>query len=126
MPEGKDGAPGVPEALGDAVREAFDLTELNRGNLGLGLADPALERRVEALLARLTLEQKLAQMHGESLDPRDELYTTRAEPELGLEGLRMVDGPRGARAGITTTFPVALARGATWNPQLEAQVGQAI
>lgn len=120
----------MPDGVGAAVpgdtEEAFDLAGLNEGNRGLTLADPALERQVEALLARFTLEQKLAQMHGESFDPRDQLYTTRDEPGLGVRGFRMVDGPRGARAGIATTFPVALARGATWNPALEARVGQAI
>ena len=120
MPDGKGGA------ARERNEEAFDLAGLNRGNLGLRLTDPALDRQIEALLARFTLDQKLAQMHGEAFDPRDELYTTRDEPGLGVQGLKMVDGPRGARAGIATTFPVALARGATWNPELEARVGQAI
>ncbi len=126
MPDGKAPPQPAPKIPGVPVQEAFDLEELNRENLGRRMADPELSSRVEALLARLSLEQKIAQMHGESFDPRDELFSTRAEPELGLEGLRMVDGPRGARVGVATTFPVALARGATWNPALEARVGQAI
>jgi beta-glucosidase len=44
----------------------------------------------------------------------------------GLAPFRMVDGPRGVRAGIATTFPVAMARGASWDPALEAEVGEAI
>jgi len=126
MSQVEGGEPGAPDGVAPAVDEAFDLAALNRDNLGLRLDDPALERHVEALLAGLDLEQKLAQMHGESSDLRDPLYTTRDEPRAGVEGLRMVDGPRGVRAGVATTFPVALARGATFNAALEARVGQAI
>ncbi|MFT3927365.1 MAG: glycoside hydrolase family 3 C-terminal domain-containing protein [Myxococcales bacterium] len=143
MPEGGEGGRGHPRAAhggtpsvreeggpaGDhqtTVQEAFDLAALNRGNLGLRLADVTLGARVEALLARFSLDQKLAQMHGESSDPWEQVFTTRDEPALGVLGFRMVDGPRGVRAGLATTFPVALARGATWNPELEARVGQAI
>jgi beta-glucosidase len=41
----------------------------------------------------------------------------------------MLDGPRGlsAASGLQATeFPVAMMRGATWDPDLEDQVGQAI
>ena len=40
----------------------------------------------------------------------------------------MVDGPRGVGqyAGHATAFPVGSARGATWDPDLEEQVGEAM
>jgi beta-glucosidase len=105
--------------------EAFDADALNRGNRGVRLADTALDARVDALVARLSLDDKVALMHGSSL-ATDELFETPADPVSGLPPLRMVDGPRGVRAGIATTFPVAMARGATWDVALEARVGEAI
>ncbi len=48
-------------------------------------------------------------------------------PRLGLKGLHFVDGPRGVvLQGGATTFPVPMARGATWDPDLEERIGEAI
>ncbi|MCP9929090.1 glycoside hydrolase family 3 C-terminal domain-containing protein [Cyanobium sp. CH-040] len=48
-------------------------------------------------------------------------------PRLGLSGLQFVDGPRGVvLEGGATTFPVPMARGAAWNPELEERIGEAI
>ncbi|MEZ5114647.1 MAG: glycoside hydrolase family 3 C-terminal domain-containing protein [Candidatus Nanopelagicales bacterium] len=45
---------------------------------------------------------------------------------LGIPGIRFADGPRGIVLGSSTCFPVAMARGATWDPELEEEVGAAI
>jgi beta-glucosidase len=45
---------------------------------------------------------------------------------VGLPGIRFSDGPRGAVVGNATCFPVTMARGATWDPDLEERVGEAI
>ena len=45
---------------------------------------------------------------------------------IGLPGISFADGPRGCVVGNATCFPVSMARGATWDPDLEEQVGQAI
>jgi beta-glucosidase len=47
-------------------------------------------------------------------------------PRVGLPGLAFSDGPRGVVIGNATCFPVSMARGATWDPDLEEQVGEAI
>lgn len=90
--------------------------------------DPAapVERRVEDLLARMTLAEKVEQMHGLQREAIDGLYHTPANERLGIPGFRMVDGPRGVRAGKATAFPVGMARGATFDPDLERRVGEAI
>ena len=44
----------------------------------------------------------------------------------GIEGIRFTDGPRGVVMGNCTAFPVPMARGATFDPALEAEVGDAI
>jgi beta-glucosidase len=85
-----------------------------------------LESRVDDLLARMTLEEKIAQMHGLQREAIDGLYHTPANERLGIPGLRMVDGPRGVRAGKATAFPVGMARGASFDPDLERRVGEAI
>ena len=52
-------------------------------------------------------------------------------PRLGLGGLHFVDGPRGVvlrgdAGGSATTFPVPMARGASWDGELEERIGEAI
>ncbi|MBV9412522.1 MAG: glycoside hydrolase family 3 C-terminal domain-containing protein, partial [Acidimicrobiia bacterium] len=42
---------------------------------------------------------------------------------IGLPGVAFADGPRGAVVGNATCFPVSMARGATWDPDLEERVG---
>lgn len=49
-----------------------------------------------------------------------------AVERLGIPGIRFTDGPRGVVMGRSTSFPVAIARGATWDPELEREVGRAI
>jgi beta-glucosidase len=45
---------------------------------------------------------------------------------VGFPGIRFSDGPRGAVVGNATAFPVPMARGATWDVELEERIGRAI
>jgi beta-glucosidase len=45
---------------------------------------------------------------------------------LGFPGFRFSDGPRGVVVDQATCFPVSMARGATWDPDLEERIGEAI
>lgn len=45
---------------------------------------------------------------------------------LGIPGLDFADGPRGCVVGPCTVFPVSMARGATFDPDLERRIGSAI
>ena len=45
---------------------------------------------------------------------------------LGIPGLAFADGPRGVVVGNATCFPVAMARAATFDVDLEAEVGRVI
>ena len=53
-------------------------------------------------------------------------YVHGAVDRLGIPGTRFVDGPRGCVAGHGTAFPVSMARGATWDLELEERVGEVI
>ncbi len=45
---------------------------------------------------------------------------------LGIPGIRFTDGPRGVALGSSTAFPVAIARAASWDPDLERAVADVI
>ena len=85
--------------------------------------DQPLEARVDDLLSRLTLEEKVSLMAGGSA------FGTQAIKRLGIPALAVSDGPNGLRSNAsepTTAFPVGVAMAATWNPDLIEQVGAAI
>jgi beta-glucosidase len=80
---------------------------------------PALEARVEELLSRLTLDEKLSLLAGTGFD-------TGSIPRLGIPALHMTDGPAGIRTGPATSFPAGVALAATFDPALVERVGAAI
>ncbi|NEN05343.1 hypothetical protein G3T36_05610 [Diaminobutyricibacter tongyongensis] len=53
-------------------------------------------------------------------------YIAGAVERLGIPGIRFTDGPRGIVMGDSTAFPVAIARAATFDCDLEEEIGQAI
>jgi beta-glucosidase len=91
-----------------------------------GACGDAVERRIDDLLREMSLAEKVEQMSG--IGFLDSAWRTAANTRLGIPGLAMLDGPRGVSlmAGPATSFPVAMARGASWDPALEERVGEAI
>ena len=53
-------------------------------------------------------------------------FVAARNERLGIPGIAFSDGPRGAVVGNATCFPVSMARGATWDPELEERVGDVI
>jgi beta-glucosidase len=47
-------------------------------------------------------------------------------PRLGIPGFHFSDGPRGVVVGTGTAFPVSMARGASFDIELEERIGDAI
>ena len=91
----------------------------------------------ERLVAAMTLEEKLGCLDGDTdawpgvIDMvsggyHRHTYPAAAVPRLGVPGLAFSDGPRGCVIGEKTAFPVSMARGATWDPDLEERIGEAI
>jgi len=79
----------------------------------------SVEERVEDLLSRMTLEEKIDQLSGEGFD-------TRINERLGIPALRMADGPAGVRWGPATAFPAPVAMASTWDEDLLFRIGQVI
>jgi beta-glucosidase len=111
-------------AAADRATDGALASEYHDGGF-CGDATAAIEPQVEALLAQMSLADKIAQMHGASLSAG--IWHTADNLALGIPGLAMTDGPRGvgAATGHATAFPVGMARGATWDPALEERVGEA-
>ena len=89
----------------------------------------------ETLVAQLTDVELLGLLDGDS--PRRILpliplllhrrpFVAGAVRRLGIPGIRFSDGARGVVLGRSTSFPVTMARAATWDRELEEQVGLAI
>jgi beta-glucosidase len=82
---------------------------------------PAIEARVDALLSKLTLEQKLAMLGG------DTAMSTLAEPAIQMPKLKMSDGPMGVQSwGRATAFASGIGLAATWDRELAREVGSAM
>jgi beta-glucosidase len=80
-------------------------------------ADPA-ETRVESILGKMTLEEKIDLLGGV------DFFYLRGVPRLGVPRLRMADGPYGVRNdGPATTFASGIGLAASWNPALAERVG---
>lgn len=81
---------------------------------------PAIEARVNEMLHKLTLDQKIDLIGGNGM-------MIRPEPAAGFPGLRMSDGPVGVRTGtVDTAYTAGIALAASWDPELAGRVGTAI
>ena len=80
-----------------------------------------VEKRVDALMARLTLDDKISLIGG------DEGMYIGAIPSIGLPHLRMSDGPVGVRTwGPSTAYTAGIALAASWDPALAERVGRGL
>jgi beta-glucosidase len=95
-----------------------------------------VEQRVQDLLGRMTLEEKVSMLSGANW------MESVAIPRLGIPAIKMADGPMGIRSWLgssaitsapgakqtfsSTAFPAGIAVAATWDPEIAQQVGRAI
>lgn len=92
--------------------------------------DVALNTKIDAIVKKLTLEEKISMLHANSI------FGTAGIERLGIPGLMTDDGPLGVRedvkenwspANLTTDsatfFPNGSAIAATWNPALAYRYG---
>ncbi len=88
---------------------------------------------IDELVAQLTIDEMIGMMHGSNGMHTFTPFTypmwdfrTRGVPRLGIPPFRFTDGPKGINLNRSTCFPVAMARGATFDPELEERVGTAM
>lgn len=91
-----------------------------------------IEKRIDDLMSRMTLEEKVAILHAQSK------FSSHGVPRLGIPELWTSDGPHGVRqevfwdkwqgAGWTndscTAFPALTCLAATWNPEMSSLYGK--
>ena len=78
-----------------------------------------VEKRIDDLIKRLTLDEKLSLIGGTG-------FGSRPIPRLGIPSIEMIDGPQGVRGPRATAFPSIIAMVATWNPELMRKTSAAI
>ncbi|MCK5473588.1 MAG: glycoside hydrolase family 3 C-terminal domain-containing protein [Planctomycetes bacterium] len=81
----------------------------------------AVEDRIEDLLSRMTLEEKIKQLGGDETG-----FSTPDNERLGIPGFKMADGPHGVRHGKATCFPGSLGQACSWDTDLISRIGQAL
>jgi beta-glucosidase len=86
----------------------------------MALPAETLEERIDGILSRMTLEEKILQLHQEGG------MNTADNARLGVPGFLMADGPHGVREGVATSFPVGIAMAATWDTSIAFRVGEAM
>ncbi|MDT0184026.1 glycoside hydrolase family 3 C-terminal domain-containing protein [Microbacterium sp. ARD31] len=97
--------------------------------------ETTVEAAVEELLAELTDGELLGLLDGDitvrSMTKLPGMIKSGAVgaaqiPRIGFPGVQFTDGPRGVVIEGSTAFPVSMARAATWDPDLEREVGHAM
>ncbi|MGH9587747.1 MAG: glycoside hydrolase family 3 protein [Acidobacteriaceae bacterium] len=82
---------------------------------------PAIEKRADGMISKLSLQQKLELIGGQ-----DSMFI-RAEPAAGFPQLKMSDGPMGVRTwGPDTAYAGGMALAASWDPALVREMGVSI
>ncbi|RXF67191.1 glycoside hydrolase family 3 C-terminal domain-containing protein [Arcticibacter tournemirensis] len=88
-------------------------------------SDPAAEAKIEDLIRKMTLEEKIGMIHANSS------FTSTGVPRLGVPELTTSDGPHGVRPehgrdwvldnkgnDSSTYLPTGITLASTWNPEL--------
>ncbi|HTD56316.1 MAG TPA: glycoside hydrolase family 3 N-terminal domain-containing protein, partial [Silvibacterium sp.] len=84
--------------------------------------DPAIRSRVDAIISKMTIEEKIDYIGGTG-------FAIRAMPNLHLPAFEMSDGPYGVRSNAgfpSTTYAVGIGLAASWDRDLAHRVGAGI
>jgi len=127
---------GYPKRPVDSVftrRAAFTFDQIPKGR---ALTPGEIDGYARRLLAEMSLEEKVLQLSGDNyvwdyfpmiFGQSLPLWRSGVDRRLKLPPLQSSDGPRGVTLGPPSTcFPVAMARGASWDRALEHRIGEAI
>ena len=82
------------------------------------------EEKVQMMSPRLKSTTKFVlEVIGDGLKYNQHSYQAGGNERLGIPTMRFYDGPRGMVSGAATCFPVAMARAASFDRQLEHDIG---
>jgi len=114
----------------------FKMSDIPRGHV---LTPQEIDQYADKLLSEMTLKEKAHQMSGDTwgweitkliivdrLKYNDAPILAGRNPRLQIPPVAFSDGPRGVVMNHSTCFPAAMARGASWDRDLERRVGDAI
>ncbi len=100
------------------------------------LTDEQIQERAEELTSKMSLKEKVMFLSGNWKMIRDTIKYKRTynpvpieshgNKRLKLSPVAFTDGPRGVVMGNSTCFPVSIARAASFDRELEEQIGEAI
>lgn len=99
-----------------------------------GMTANEVAEAVEAILAEASLSEKVGMLSGrgffKAFVEDDRVWAARPYragggiERLGVPALWFTDGPRGVARGNSTCFPCSMARGASFDPDLERRIGE--
>ena len=99
-----------------------------------GMSAAEIQTTIDAILAEATLKEKVGMMSGQgffqAMREDDRRWCSRPYragggiERLGVPALYFTDGPRGVAGGNSTCFPCSMARGASFDPDLEMRIGE--
>ncbi|MCG7584351.1 glycoside hydrolase family 3 protein [Photobacterium sp. OFAV2-7] len=102
----------------------------------MGVDKAAIEEKTESLLSQMTLKEKVWLLNGnwkmiENVSKYKDAYNpvpieTNGCERLGIPPVGFSDGPRGVSMGKSTCFPISMARGASFDRDVERKVGEVI
>ncbi len=99
-----------------------------------GMTKKEIEEYIDHVLNQMSLEEKVNQMKGkrflfkviEDRGVGKRTYDGAGSKRFNIPSFEFTDGPRGVVIQGSTCFPVSMARGASWDLDLEERIGNVI
>ncbi|MFJ4777516.1 beta-glucosidase [Streptomyces sp. NPDC088762] len=125
---GAAGAVGAVLGAGGCVASVPPGAGLRNGAPGAPAAGPGGAAKIDALLERLTLDEKTALLHGApDPAPLGQAGYLPGVPRLGIPALRLADGPAGVRvAKPATALPAPVMLASAFDPALAREYGRVL
>ena len=102
----------------------------------LGIDEKAITEKAENVMKQMSLKERVYLLHGEwnmfqnIIKHKNPYNPTPIETpgceRLDIPPIAFADGPRGIVMGKSTCFPVSMARGASFDRDLESRIGDVI
>lgn len=99
-----------------------------------GMSEREIEDYLNYVISQMSLEEKVKQMIGNGINIKvlfdggfgKRVYDAVGSEKYKIPSFKFTDGPRGVIIPGSTCFPVSMARGASWDIDLEERVGDVI